>query len=425
MSAPSPQPDDSPSYAKLKRDLGDDAPLLNFLPYKRATFELQNEIAEAAPQRLLYGDMMESKGSLWIYWTLDYHNKKKSHHDYRMITFQTIEGAKNHEAGVRPGSVQNVALASWPFKHAKDHDAVAAIAKYFFIRKGIDMQLQFPVSSGPFREALMRVCQHYKAIYNETQANKAASRRPSVMRTGGYHQSIGPQFQDPREPSYAASLAPSRAHSPAPSLRLFQTLSRDPPKSVPCGPSRPRSMSSMDTRKRRHSSGPEHDPGPESERRSAPHQESSNFSSYSRPSSPFLAAVQPPLDGRPEDEETQDLHVSNNNEPNLGQPVGGARPGNVDRETMMNQHIALKAREDELDGRISDMETERVRIADQVAGLQADINAIGNRKGDLEEEKGRVRAQKKQLQIQLDKDEHLDFGFEAGRRMETKRQRRE
>ncbi|KAH6866354.1 hypothetical protein BKA58DRAFT_319335 [Alternaria rosae] len=347
MFARSPQPDDSPSYAKLKRDLGDDAPLLNFLPYKRATFEPQNEIAEAAPERLLYGDMMESKGSLWIYWTLNYHNKKKSHHDYRMITFQTIEGAKNHEAGVRPGSVQNVALASWPFKHAKDHDALAAIAKYLFIRKGIDMQLQFPVSSGPFREALMRVCQHYKAIYNETQANKAASRRASVMPTGGHHEMANQQFQDPREPSSAASLAPSQAHSPAPSQSLFQPLFRDPSRPV------------------------------------------------------------------------------NNNKPNLEQPAGVVRPGDVDRETMMDQYIALKAREEELDGRISDMETERVRIADQVTGLQADINAIGNRKGDLEEEKGRVRAEKKQLQIQLDKDEHLDFGFEAGRRMETKRQRRE
>ncbi|KAI4945780.1 hypothetical protein J4E91_007693 [Alternaria rosae] len=425
MFARSPQPDDSPSYAKLKRDLGDDAPLLNFLPYKRATFEPQNEIAEAAPERLLYGDMMESKGSLWIYWTLNYHNKKKSHHDYRMITFQTIEGAKNHEAGVRPGSVQNVALASWPFKHAKDHDSVAAIAKYFFIRKSIDMQLQFPVSSGPFREALMRVCQHYKAIYNETQANKAASRRASVMPTGGYHEMANQQFQDPREPSSAASLAPSQAHSPAPSQSLFQPLFRDPSRPVSRGPPRPRSMSSMDTRKRRHSSGPDHDPEPESERRSAPHEESSNFSSYSRPPSPFLAAVQPPLDGRPEDEEMRGLPVSNNNKPNLEQPAGVVRPGDVDRETMMDQYIALKAREEELDGKISDMETERVRIADQVTGLQADINAIGNRKGDLEEEKGRVRAQKKQLQIQLDKDEHLDFGFEAGRRMETKRQMRE
>ncbi|KAI4918636.1 hypothetical protein J4E90_003023 [Alternaria incomplexa] len=405
MSAPSPQPDDSPSYAKLKRDLGDDAPLLNFVPYKRATFEPQNEIAEAAPERLLYGDMMESKGSLWIYWTLNYHNKKKSHHDYRMITFQTIEGAKGHEAGVRPSSVQTVALASWPFKHAKDHDAVAAIAKYFFIRKGIDMQLQYPVSSGPFKEALMRVCQHYKAIYNETQANKAASRRSSVMPTGDRDQSVVSQFQDAREPSYAASLAPSRPVSRA--------------------PSRPRSMRSMDTRKRRHSSGSNLDPQPETEKRSAPREGSSNFSSYSRPPSPFLASVQPSLHERPEDEEMQDLSLSNHNEADQGQPADGARPDDIDRETMMDQYIALKAREEDLNSRISDMETERVRIADQVAGLQADINTIGNRQGDLKEEKDRVRAEKKQLQIQLDKDEHLDFGFEAGRRMETKRQRRD
>ena len=121
----------------------------------------------------------------------------------------------------------------------------------------------------------------------------------------------------------------------------------------------------------------------------------------------------------------RDLSLSNNNEADQVQPADGARPDDIDRETMMDQYIALKAREEDLDSRISDMETERVRIADQVAGLQADINTIGNRQGDLKEEKDRVRAEKKQLQIQLDKDEHLDFGFEAGRRMETKRQRRE
>jgi hypothetical protein len=45
------------------------------------------------------------------------------------------------------------------------------------------------------------------------------------------------------------------------------------------------------------------------------------------------------------------------------------------------------------------------------------------RKGDLEDQKNRVRAEKMRLQVQLDRDEHLDFGLEAGRRMETKRRR--
>jgi hypothetical protein len=422
MFAPSPQPDDNPSYAKLKRDLGDDAPLLNFLPYKRATFEPQNEIAEAAPERLLYGDMLESKGQLWIYWTLNYH-KKKSHLNYRMITFQTIEGAKNHEAGVRPTTVQKVALASWPFKHAKDHHALSAIAKYFFVRKGIDTQLQYPMSCGPFKEPLVRVCQQYKAIYNDTHANKAASRRSSIMPTGGSHGMSNSHPHDLRETSYGAPMGPSLVYSPAPSSGPAHAEFHAPSRAMSRGSSRPTSRGGVDGRKRRHSRSPEHYTAPA--RHNVTGGEPGGFTSYSRPPSPFLTTVRSPLHERPENAEVEDLQAGNNNDVDFEQVAGGEGSGEIDREAMMDQYIALKAREEELDNKISDMETERARIADQVAELQADINAIGDRKGDLEDQKNRVRAEKMRLQVQLDKDEHLDFGFEAGRRMEIKRRRRE
>jgi hypothetical protein len=433
MFAPSPRTDDNPSYAKLKRDLGDDAPLLNFLPYKRATFEPQNEIAEAAPERLLYGDMLESKGQLWVYWTLNYHKKQKSNRDYRMVTFQTIEGAKNHEAGVRPGSVREVALASWPFKYAKDQYALAAIAKYFFVRRGIDMQLQYPMSSEPFREALMRACQQYKAVYDEKLANKPAGRRSLVMPTGGNHGMTHAQSQSLREPSYVASTAPSLAHSPAPSSGLSQAQFRAPSRVMSRASSRRMSIGSVDDRKRQRSSSPDHYPEsyqhpdihPQLNRPSAAHQEPGNLSFNSRLPSPFLAAVRSPRDEHPEDGDMIEPQVGNNNDAELERSADGERLSSIDREATMDEYIALKAQEEELDSKISNVEREGDHIAGQVADLQADIDTIRERQLDLEEEKGRVQAEKKKLQIQLDKEEHLDFGFEAGRKMESKRQRKE
>ena len=127
----------NPSLDKLWRDLGEDAALLKYLPYRRATFEPQNEIPEAAPERLLYGDMLKNKDQLWIYFTLHSHHKQKSNYA-SMLTFQTIKSATNHEASVRPGTVPKVALASRVFKHAQSYQAVEAVAKYFFIQRGMN-----------------------------------------------------------------------------------------------------------------------------------------------------------------------------------------------------------------------------------------------------------------------------------------------
>jgi hypothetical protein len=95
MEALPPRPASNPSLDKLTRDLDEDAALLRYLPYRRATFELQHEIPEAAPERLLYGDMLENKDQLWIYFTLNTHHKQKSNYA-SMLTFQTIKGAANH-----------------------------------------------------------------------------------------------------------------------------------------------------------------------------------------------------------------------------------------------------------------------------------------------------------------------------------------
>lgn len=98
-------------------ELGEDAELLKYLPYNRASFQPQYELQGAASERLLYGDMMEEKDQLWVYFTMlggcQDHNKDGGN---RMLTFYTLKGARHGEAPIRLNNIQKVALASAPFK---------------------------------------------------------------------------------------------------------------------------------------------------------------------------------------------------------------------------------------------------------------------------------------------------------------------
>ncbi|CAO2649218.1 Nn.00g066030.m01.CDS01 [Neocucurbitaria sp. VM-36] len=323
------QQDSNPSYAKLKRDLEDDVTLLNFLPFRRATFQAQTELGGAGPDRLLYGEMKEEKGDLWIYYTL---HRKGS----QMLAFYTLRGAKQDQAPIRPTHLKHVALPSLPFKHAQDHFQILAIAKYFFIRHGIDDSLSRPLSVQPFRDDLLRVCRTYETIYKQNQAKKAG----------------------------ALAEPPSRV-SPSQSI---------------CSSSY--AMSKEVPRKREHSPDQHYD-----------HQrEPITFPSYSRA---------PPLHQSP--------------------PV---RLTNADRDALVDQYISLQAHEDELDGKLEEVEAERADVGAKLAEIQADLNALNDRKWDLEDQKGKVWDEKKRLQSSLGFEEQLEFGFEVGRQMERKRLRK-
>jgi chromosome segregation ATPase len=87
----------------------------------------------------------------------------------------------------------------------------------------------------------------------------------------------------------------------------------------------------------------------------------------------------------------------------------------------MDKYIALQAQEEELDSGICDAENERSDIAAQIVGLQARLNEAEETKSELMRETHNIRAEKKRLQSSLDLEEQLEFGFEAGRKMESKR----
>jgi hypothetical protein len=143
MSTPQPQPSrtqtpastatkDNPSYANLHKDLEQNAELLKYLPFNRATFQPQTELIGAASHRLLYGDMMDEKDQMWIYFTMlgGGHNYNHTTGGSRMISFHTLKGAQNGSEPMHPKDVQKAALPAGPFKLARNHFQVMVCWKY-------------------------------------------------------------------------------------------------------------------------------------------------------------------------------------------------------------------------------------------------------------------------------------------------------
>ncbi|KAJ4366772.1 hypothetical protein N0V83_007297 [Neocucurbitaria cava] len=155
-------------YEQLKRELGDDAALLKYLPYPHATFEEQTEHGGAVPERLLFGDMRETRGTLWAYYTMLVEGTTPT------VAFHTIRGAKQHMHPIHPSRATFYATPSFPFKYAEDHDQIVAIVHYFFIRRGADDHLNHPISAQPFKDDLLRACRHYEAVHKQIHAREAA-----------------------------------------------------------------------------------------------------------------------------------------------------------------------------------------------------------------------------------------------------------
>ncbi|KAF1915652.1 hypothetical protein BDU57DRAFT_499918 [Ampelomyces quisqualis] len=339
------------SYANLCNELGEDLELLRYLPFKRATFQPQFELLGAADHRLLYGDMVDEKDQLWVYFTLvgGGQNYNKATGGTRMITFQTLKGAQNGEAPIRPQAVRDVALASGPFKMARDGFQIMAIAKYFFIKHGVDKHLQIPLSVATFKHDLIRACIDYRAIFKMAEAAKKSQ---AVTTAGTY------------------GSAPSREASGAHiSSRASSEMKRNRQPS-------------------QHSS-------------EAP----STGASASKPQSSSRSSPSPVLN-------------------QLSQKAT-ERFDSLDWEGLVDKYIEFQAEEEDLDQKIAQSEEERSNLAAQMVGLQARLDATTDHKSALMEEKYRIKAKKRLLQSSLSNEEQLEFCFEAGRRMGSKRVKRD
>jgi chromosome segregation ATPase len=115
------------------------------------------------------------------------------------------------------------------------------------------------------------------------------------------------------------------------------------------------------------------------------------------------------------------LRLSSSPTLNQLQETATERLDDQQREGLVDKYIALQTEEEELDEKIAHSKEERSNIAAQIVDLQARLNATTDDKSTLMEWKDKIRAEKRRLQSALSAEERLDFGFEAGRRMESKR----
>ncbi|KAH7378461.1 hypothetical protein DE146DRAFT_731056 [Phaeosphaeria sp. MPI-PUGE-AT-0046c] len=316
-------PDDNRSLTNLRTELNDDLDVLKFLPYSRATFVPQNELPGAAADRILYGDMIDEKDQLWIYFTLlggvQKYNKVKGGN--RMITLNSLKGVQNGDAPVRPNMVQKVALASAPFKFASNAQQVMAIAKYYFIKCGVDTMLETPLSMGWWKGDLIAAAKEYRAVHGYQEARKAERAKQQ-----------GPATQ----PDFARRLSQDGVFES--SLKHVR-----------------------------------------------------DFDSYNDDGRPFRRPSPYPSISQIE-------------------RVANERLDSQARDSLMEKYINIQIEQEDYERCIEEVEGKRSGLAAEIVGLQAKLDTATSQKRDLEE--------------LLGIDELVEFGFEAGRRVERKRAKR-
>jgi hypothetical protein len=402
---------DNRSFAALRMELGDEAGMLQ-------------ELRGAAPDRLLYGDMLEGDDQLWCYFTLlgGGDNYSKQTGSNRMVCFYTLKGAQIGDSPVHPGQIKNCALASQPFKNARGQWEVLAIAKYFFIKHGVDQGLDKPLSITAFKSDLLKACGYYKAAHDRQELLKKAAAGVTGSAAGapteparlghGQHRvsertryeyrraSSGSQYTQGsasssglNDDSRATVTSPHESMAP-PSRRQSSELPTGP---VNLWQSPSQSFHVDNTRKR-----------------------TGSLSSYTngQPQSYYS-----PSTCEPQHQYSFSPTLAYNT------PSAQPAPAPLDRETTMERYIALQLQEEELDHKIREVEDQRSEAAAEMVGLQARLDEVSDKKWNLMDEKDKTKIEKRRLQGSLEREDQLEFGFEVGRRMaresEGKRVRRE
>jgi hypothetical protein len=233
-----------------------------------------------------------------------------------------------------------------------------------------------------FKDDLIRACQNYKAVYVQATAARRIYGAPIVARAGTVDRAAS------RDVSRTASVA-----------RVSSEFRKEP--------SVFRAASTT-----RRSSGFRREP-------LSPHHALSQTQSINDDSRKHMRSVlayaedqQPPVHYSPTTSRTprqldqESEHIDSQ-----------------DRDAMVDKYIALQAQEEGLDRKTNDAETERSEIASQIIGLRARLVEAEGNKAALMDEKDKIKAEKRSLQSSLDKEEQLEIGFEAGRRMESKRRK--
>lgn len=233
---------------------------------------------------------------------------------------------------------------------------------------------------GSFKDDLVRACHNYKTVYVQATAVKLISAAPVEARANTTDR--------------AASREVSRATSVA---RISSQFRREP--SVFRAPSTTRGSSRVP----RESPPDLRGPSQTGSIKDLPRKRTRSVSIYAGDAQPLFHYSPTPTHTQP------------------GQERGYFEE--QDRNAMVDKYIALQAQEEDLDRKINGAEEERSDIAAQIVGLQARLEEAEDNKAGLMDKKDRIKAEKRSLQSSLDREEQLEFGFEAGRRIESKRRK--
>jgi hypothetical protein len=154
------------SLAPLKTELGDQAHMLQYLPYNKAEFSDQQEDPDAVPLKLHYGTLKTSNDDHVFIFAYPAVNDTISP-GFRIFTCDSASNLK--------GRIPAFDIGSWATPDAAFHglvhqQKVLAVAKYYFMMRGVDMKYPVPISK-TFKEAILAACTVMKKGKDEAAAS--------------------------------------------------------------------------------------------------------------------------------------------------------------------------------------------------------------------------------------------------------------
>jgi hypothetical protein len=154
------------SLAPLKIELGDQAHLLQYLPYNKAEFSDQQEDPDAVPLKLHYGTLKTSNDDHVFIIAYPAVNAISS----PGFSIFTCDSAGNLKERIPALDIGSWATPDAAFDGLVHQQKVLAVAKYYFMMRGVDMKYPVPISK-TFKEAILAACTVMKKGKDEAAAS--------------------------------------------------------------------------------------------------------------------------------------------------------------------------------------------------------------------------------------------------------------
>jgi hypothetical protein len=150
----------------LKTELRDQAHMLQYLPYDKADFFDQDDEPDAVPLKLLYGQLKSSakEHAFILLYPAPNHSTSPG---TKVFIYDSNNTLKEQIPAIDIGKLATPDAA---FDGLVQQHKVLAVAKFYFMKRGVDLKFPVPVSK-TFKESILAACMSIKKTKDEAAAS--------------------------------------------------------------------------------------------------------------------------------------------------------------------------------------------------------------------------------------------------------------